>query len=285
MSKADCKVPMSRNDSRKAQLDMLDTLVEFCEKNNLRYSLSGGTLLGAIRHKGFIPWDDDIDVNMPRPDCERLMRLTNGKLGKYRLEGPDFGEYSNCCNWFRIYNDDTVVENYKGGVTKKNPYYHPMFIDVFPVEGLPNSKLRCYIHWWTIIFLEKMRRASVLKHMEANTIWRHLFHLISVIPARIVGYKNWGEAIQKCSKKYSFDNATYVGVTTVTHYITKERVLKKYFLKHIKVVFEGKEYDAPENYDTYLRQLYGDYMKMPPVEEQKSGHAYHMYWRTSQRSN
>ncbi len=282
LTQADCKFPMTTEESRKVQLAMLNALVDFCDQHGLRYTLSGGTLLGAVRHQGFIPWDDDIDVNMPRPDCEKLYRISGGKIGKYRLEGPDQGEYMNCCNWFRIYDDDTVIENYRAGLTEKYPYYHPIFIDIFPVEGLPAGKLSCYFHWAVILSLNKMQRVSALKHMEARSVWRHIFHVITAAPAKLIGYRNWGKAIQKYSRRYRFDKEDYVGVTTEAHYITRERISKKGYLKFVKVIFEGREYNAPGNYDTYLTQLYGDYMKMPPVEKQKSDHVFKMYWRVRQ---
>ncbi len=283
LSKADCNRPMSREESRKVQIDMLDALVAFCEQNGLRYFLSGGTLLGAIRHKGFIPWDDDIDVNMPRPDVEKLLQLANGKIGEYRLEPPDQGLYLNCCNWLRLYDDDTVMEDFKGGTTKSNPRSQPLFIDIFPIEGLPERKIQRYLYWAEIISITKMRRSSSLQHMEAKTICAHIFHIVSVVPAKLVGYKRWGVILQRCAAKYSFDKQELVGVTSITQYLVREIVKKKDYLRGVKVMFEGKEYTAPGNYDTYLKQLYGEnYMKMPPKEKQKSAHYFKMYWKTKQ---
>ncbi len=279
LTKEDCKFPMTLEEGRRVQIAMLDELAAFCEQNGITYFLSGGTLLGALRHHGFIPWDDDIDVNIPRPDCEKLMRITGGKLGAYRLVGPDMGEYLNNCNYFRIYNDDTVVENFKGGLTEEHPDYHPIFIDIFPIEGLPENEARCNRHWNRIVFLTKMRRVSSLRNMEAKTRGAYVFHVIGVIPARIVGYQRWGKRIQKSATKYSFDEERFVGVTTTIHYLKKEKMEKEQCMKLVKVSFEEKEYNAPSNYDSYLTALYGDYMKMPPAEKQKSHHDFHLYWR------
>lgn len=278
-TKEDCGVRMTREESRKVQLDMLNVLAEFCDKNNLRYFLSGGTLLGAIRHQGFIPWDDDIDINMPRPDCERLMQLTKGRLGDYILTEPDMNLFSMGCEFYRLYDFNTVIENFSGGTTSKYPIYHPIFIDIFPIERLPTGKFATRLHYTNIIFLRKMQRSSGLEHMMGKNILAHIFHVLSRIPAKAVGYKNWSRVVQNTAKKYNFDDMEYIGVMTAPVHTVEEKVLKKDYMEPVDVLFEGSYYHAPGNYDTYLHQLYGDYMKMPSIEKQQSHHAFNMYWR------
>ncbi len=278
-TKADCGEPMTTEDVRNVQLDMLNKIAEFCDRNGLRYFLSGGTLLGAIRHQGFIPWDDDIDINMPRPDCERLMQLTQGRLDDYILAEPDMDGFSLECEYYRLYDFHTVIENFSGGFEKKYPAYHPIFIDIFPIEGLPRNKRKTALHYAKIVTLRKMQRSAGLDHMVARNFAAHIFHVVSRIPAKAVGYKRWSIMIQNAAKKYSFDDAEYIGVMTAPVHTTEERVIKKDYLEPIEVMFEGKYYHAPKNYDTYLTQLYGDYMQMPPEEKRKSHHAFNMYWR------
>ena len=279
LTKEDCGKEMTREESRQIQIDMLDALAAFCDANGLRYFLSGGTLIGAIRHKGFIPWDDDIDVNMPRPDCERLYKLTGGRLNDYVIAGPDMDGFSRCCGFYRMYNFNIVIENFMSGTTRKNPIYHPIFIDIFPIEGLPDSEVQTKWHYCKIVALRKMQRSSSLKHLEAKNIFAHLFHIISAVPAKLIGYRRWSRMIQRVANKYSFEQQKYVGVMTAPVHTTNEKVIKDDYMRTQEVLFEGKYYHAPGNYDVYLRQLYGEYLTMPPVEKQRSHHEFLFYWR------
>ncbi len=279
LTKEDCGQKISVEESQKILLDMLDCFAEFCDSHNLRYYLSGGTLLGAIRHKGFIPWDDDIDVNMPRPDIEKLYDITKGMLGKYMLAEPDKDMFSRCCECYRLYSQDAVIESYSGGTTKRHPVYFPVFMDIFPIEGLPEGERKTKLHYTKLVALRKMCRSSSLTHLEGKNFCAHIFHVVSAIPAKIVGYRRWSEYIQKTAKKYKFDEQKYVGVMTAPVHTTNEKVLKSEYIKSVDVMFEGRYYHSPGNYDTYLTQLYGDYMKMPPIEKQKSHHVFNVYWR------
>ena len=276
LSKADCGAEMNRGEIRAIQLDMLQTLAAACDQNGLRYCLSGGTLLGAIRHQGFIPWDDDIDVNIPRPDCERLLALTGGKLGNYVLTGPDLDGFCPVCECYRLYAPQAVLESWAAGYAKE-PYYIPLFIDIFPIEGLPEGKLRTKLHYDRIVFARKMQRLSALKHMEARSFSAHLFHVFGWIPAKLVGYARWSRKVQRIATTYQFETCDWVGVMTAPAQTTGEKVRKADYLRRITVSFENGEYSAPSNYDTYLHQLYGNYMQLPPEEKRRSDHVFRVF--------
>lgn len=277
LNKDSCGTEMTTEESRRIQLDMLRALAAFCDENGLRYFLSGGTLLGAIRHHGFIPWDDDIDVNMPRTDCERLLQLTDGRLDRYRIVGPDMDGFCPLCESYRIYDPTAVIESWAGGYAKE-PYYLPVFADIFPIEGLPDGEWQTRLHYDRIVFARKMQRVSVLKHMEARSLSAHIFHVLAWIPARLVGYTNWSRLVQKIATAYSMEEKAYIGVMTAPRQTTSEKVKKEDYLHAVPVLFEGNVFHAPSNYDVYLHQLYGDYMRLPPEEKRRSDHVFHMYW-------
>lgn len=276
MTKANCGREMTTEEIREVQLNMLRALAEFSDEHGLRYFLSGGTLLGAIRHQGFIPWDDDIDINMPRPDCETLMELTGGELGDYRIVGPDMDEYSPCCESYRIYDPRTVIENWAGG-SAKEPRYFPVFADLFPIEGLPTGRVATERHYAKIVFARKMQRTASLKHMEGTNLKAHLFHAAAWIPAKAVGYRNWSKLVQNIATRYPFDECEWVGVMTAPFQTTSEKVRKADYMKMVPVRFEDGTYHAPSNYDVYLTQLYGDYMQLPPEEKRRTRHVFHIY--------
>ncbi len=96
-SKDDCGGKIILEEGRQIQIEMLDALAGFCDQNSLHYFLSGGTLLGAVRHQGYIPWDDDMDVNMPRPDCEKLLQQSKGRIGRFVLAEPDLNGFVTGC--------------------------------------------------------------------------------------------------------------------------------------------------------------------------------------------
>lgn len=254
-------------------LKMLECFDAFCKEHNLRYYLSGGTLLGAIRHKGFIPWDDDIDVNMPRPDCEKLMEISGGKIGDYILNAPNYTENYHAYH-YKLYDESLL--------TSKEEFVkvYPVFMDIFPIEGLADTEEGNVNHFKELI--QKKDRLECL--FGKNPFWgktmKKKIERLKLRPRmRLIGKKKLFDEVVKTMTRYSFDESEYVGVMATKVHTVEERVKKSEFCESIDVTFEGKTFSGPKGYDTYLRQLYGDhYMELPPVEKRYSDHgivAYH----------
>lgn len=128
-----CGDRIALEEKKAAMVNMLKAFAECCEQNGIRYWLDGGTLIGAARHKGFIPWDDDIDVMNPRGDVKKLKTLTKGRIGRYQLVDSDDKENLFSEHW-RLYDDEYVVRSTNSGV------YRPLWIDIFPMVDFPDKQ-------------------------------------------------------------------------------------------------------------------------------------------------
>ena len=277
--KKDCGQELTQSDVRSIQINMLDCLVKYLHSNRLRYYLSGGTLLGAVRHKGYIPWDDDIDINIPRPDCEKLFQISKGRIGKYILcRGGEKDYYSKRCFWYRLYNPGVIVESYMGGVAK-DPYYMPLYIDIFPIDGFPCGELSTKLFCLRLILSCKVLLLAANDKVIGKTALRKLIHYVAYIPVHILGYRFWSRHFIKLAQKYSFDKSDYVGATTIVHYLPREKMEKNPFLQSVELEFEGKKYACPGSYDIYLKSLYGNYMELPPAEKRRTEHEFRFYRR------
>lgn len=260
---------MTLQEIQALQLDMMQKIHDFCVSNNIRYSLGGGTLLGAIRHKGYIPWDDDIDIMMPRPDYERFIREYQGIDPELTIQNY-YTDRSFHREWTRVCNNKTllVYELAVGGV----------FIDVFPVDGLPDEKetqkyldsikeLRVKL-WRTT----KKKRESIQGNFYVSRIKYYLRQLF--FPGRNTIITEY----EKLFDSHPFDTARYAGAI-IGVYGIKEHMDADVFKKYILVPFENHQFYAIADFDAYLKKHYGDYMKLPPKEKQISNHGFKVYWK------
>ncbi len=276
ISEDDCGEELEVSKLRDSQIKMLKELSKFCDENNIKYYLSGGTLLGAIRHHGFIPWDDDIDINIPRPDCERLMSLTSGVLGGYLLEAPSSKSVFRQ-EIYRMYDYDIIIEDSLDN-TSSEMIYMPSFIDIFPIEGLPKGKVSTWIHYMRLTAVRKLMNCSVGNAWRGKTLPRKIFHATFRTLSNAIGYPRLHETVERICTRYSFDSSEYIGVMTAQRHRTEEKVKKDEYCPQIEVQFEDGFYKAPYGYNTYLSQLYGDdYMEIPPAERRETHHAFKIF--------
>ncbi len=267
---------LASDDELKAGLlEMLVAFDAFCNEHGLTYYLSGGTLLGAVRHKGFIPWDDDIDVNMPRPDCEKLMALSGGKIGNFTLVPPNSIPRTFAYHW-KLYGDDILVSKRgggkKGGIGSK---IYPAFMDIFPIEGLPDDYAQARQHYRKLRNAKKRARfqAFAPKFAGRNPV-RMLKHMYKRFRTQYFDVTNYHDEVIKLAKKYPYQVSDYVGVMMTDVHGIVERVNKAEYAPVVEMEFEGKTVKCPAGADTYLRQLYGEnYMDILPPEKQFSRHS------------
>lgn len=260
---------MTLKEVQTLQLEMMQKIHEFCVSNNIRYSLGGGTLLGAIRHKGYIPWDDDIDIMLPRPDYERFIREFQGFDPELTVQNY-YTDISFHREWTRICNNRTllVYDLAVGGV----------FIDVFPIDGLPNEEETIqYLNrfkeirgkfWRTT----KKKRETIKESFHISRLKYYLRKLF--FPSR----KTVIAEYETLFNSYPFETSEYAGAITGVYGI-KEHMNADVFKKYISVPFEGHVFNAIADYDAYLKKHYGDYMQLPPKEQQKSEHGFKVFWK------
>lgn len=257
----------SVEDIQRVQLNILKKLDEVCERNNLRYYLAFGTCLGAIRHKGFIPWDDDIDVLMPIEDVDRLLKLQKEFSDKYFIQSRHSDKnYQSIIVRIRD-NNTTCIEKDEEGLD----IHHGIYIDIYPYYDSPKSKAalllniwRSYIYRILVAGREPYNHGSILK-------------IGSIIILAMYRGKRREQKIQKLEYalrrvKEGKEILDYYGQdVTLFSAITYD---KRWFAAPKKVEFAGSLFNAPTEPEKYLMKRYGDFMKLPPLEEQKKHHDY-----------
>lgn len=253
----------------KIQLQMLKKFAKFCDKNKLTYYLCGGTLLGAARHKGFIPWDDDVDILMPRPDFEKLQKLTKHSRAISGLQVKAPGEKDAIFPFIKIYNPKYKVSE----ESMKEELENYIWLDIFPMDGLSgsqkeNQKLfkknklqRKMLYLKQHNFTDSMRNSKSVSKLVTKPFL--------ALTANITPYRIHIKRIDKTSRKYDYETSKYVG-GVMWGYGAQERMLKKDVEKKVLVDFEGEKFYTFSCYDKYLKNLYGDYMQLPPEEKRQA---------------
>ena len=234
-----------------AELSVLDDFTRLCARHRLRYYLAYGTLLGAVRHGGFIPWDDDVDVAMPREDYRRLAALVPSELGdRLMLQSHEtdadfpyvFSKLVIRASTVRQAKDDDISFQRKIG------------IDVFALDGVPNSKLA------------RVFRAALLRLLYVRLRARRRWHGRK----RLLGWLLWFVPVRLLSSIYAATARIWTTSRTTIWicppYRGRDTFPGEWFAGGALVDFEGRQLMAPLRWSEYLARVYGDYMKLPPVE-------------------
>ena len=256
------------NELQKKLVEMLKWFHVFCEENNLRYYIIAGTMLGAVRHGGVIPWDDDIDVGMPRADYEKLRQISNNmSRRKYIFEYPSVDKKDFPFLWGKLYDTTTTFIEKQRYTTKKGIY-----IDIFPLDGIGNTMEEAVNNFRPIekrLNLNSIISCAILKRRKWYKNIPILFGRI-ISPLFVNKYKLAKNLDEMC-KKFDFDSCAFV-CNLMGGSGTKGIVKKEYFGTPTPIRFADTVVYGLEKPEMYLKSMYGDYMKLPPEDKRISFH-------------
>lgn len=245
-----------------AELDILKAFIEVCQKLGLRYYLMGGTLLGAVRHKGFIPWDDDIDVSMPRADYEVFLAQAQEHLPDSLFLQTYETDPGYTKGYAKIRNSETAF--IETSVRKQN-MNHGIFIDVFPLDIYDSSKKNNVFRYIKRILIGGRISLIYDKAIVNRTLW-----MIGLIAKCI--YPTLKDACVARDKMFRRLSAGDVWINYLSAYVERENIPASWYGEGTKLLFEGLEVVVPAEYDKVLTQIFGDYMTLPPVEKRVTRH-------------
>ncbi|MBQ8546301.1 MAG: LicD family protein [Clostridia bacterium] len=248
---------LSTEEIKKIELEILEKVDMFCQKHNITYFLAYGTLLGAIRHKGFIPWDDDIDIQMPREDYERFIKVFEeaNEYENLKVISP----YSSISKHTYVKVIDTRTIKKEERVYYADNESLGIDIDVFPLDGQP-EKLEDFEKWYNKKYrLYRLHNVSIIDPKALSIKKRIVRPFIKFLGRD----KKYLRKAEKLNNEYAFSECEYVGSTAGLSNSKRNRYHRTCYEKTIDVLFDGHTFKAPVGYDEILTAMYGDYMKPP----------------------
>ncbi|WP_195415847.1 LicD family protein [Enterocloster citroniae] len=255
-------------------LDLLKEVIGIMDSMNITYYMQGGTMLGAIRHKGFIPWDDDVDLGLPRADYENF--ITNvKKFLPADMELRTYWDDTDHHYYFARIVDSRYKIKRNGSMTVR---YENVWIDIFPLDGMPNEKPAQTVHKIRLTYYRLCFHLSTLDKVNISRPGRSLIEKIIIKIAAVTNIgklfnsKKCLDNIDKLLRRYPLSESKWIiNFTGQTSYHFNELFKKEVYGKLTKYAFEDLFMYGPEDYDKYLTSLYGDYMT-PPKEGDRNAH-------------
>lgn len=242
-----------------ALLEMAVAIDEICRKYKIQYSLSSGTILGAVRHGGFIPWDDDLDIMLVRGEYERFLQIPDEEFKRYGFtiqrafteEWPMF--------FSKVRKDGTTfIEKYPN---KLKGSHQGIYIDIFPVDNLYDSVLMAHIQWNAFHILAA--KCLEKRGYYTNSLSKKIAMLIARIsPEKILVY-----FVEARRQKQSKNVHIFMGASVERDVSIYPRSM---FEEYTEIIFEGRKFSVVKDYENYLQISYGNYMKLPPEEERQA---------------
>ena len=258
---------------RELQMQILDYVDAFCRKHDIKYTISGGTLLGAVRHGGYIPWDDDMDIQMLRSEYNRFTELWNREKSCHdHFELVNIESGNNMGYPFGKVHDTRTV-TYIGKIERTG-----VFIDVFPLDNVLDEADFLHRHGRiTQLYKERGRIfGRMQRKSEGKLAWKQIVNdLLHPIPH--ITYNEMAEKINTIAMAHSAEKSSLVFELTAGQKC-KKTIPISVFEDYTNIKFENRVYMSVSDFDTYLTQTFGDYMTPPPVTERKN-HMFQPYWR------
>lgn len=267
---------MTSRDIQLKSLDIMKDIHTFCVEHQIKYSLEGGTLLGAVRHKGFIPWDDDIDIVMPRPDYEKFIKEFKDYKG-YVLKARDAGDPSVDIMFARVCD---MEETY---VTSHIPYCNEttgLWVDIFPLDAVEDDKslfakrVNKMQKKWDISFYQRALKKpfSEITGLLAKT--KYIAKSFFLLYGDVIGQLN-----EEC-KRISWGSTHHYAIISFLQYGIKEYHNTEVISDYVLLPFEDAHFYVMKGYHEVLTEKFGDYMKLPPKEQQVPKHGFEkFYWK------
>ena len=258
------------NEMRKIQMDILLFIHQFCIDNHIQYSLAWGTMLGAIRHKGYIPWDDDIDIMMTRPEYDRFCKLFHDDRSVYKLYDVHTDK-----KWiypFAKISDERTIRVEKNALDEIG-----INIDVFPIDYYADSYEDAMIALKRMKFWKKIYVAKILRSYTGMSLLKNIIYHLYKIPCSLIPLRYVLKKFNEISCVTAKNKTAYCGFLVKADGTT---ILKsKLFDNFTDYQFENYVFKGIEDYDYYLKATYGDYMTPPPMGQREVHEVVGMYWK------
>lgn len=259
------------SDIQNKLLNMLNWFHNYCVDNSITYYCIGGTVLGAARHAGFIPWDDDIDIGIPRDDYNKLIRSFPNDNGKYLLESTYSDDATFLFTYSKLYDTSTTLIE-----KSRIPCKRGIYIDLFPLDAIGNTEEEALKNFKRLDRKKRILMSRTCSIRKERKWYKNISILaLGIIPDFIINNKKLAITIDKIANSIDLNCRNSIFVANLSGaYRIKEITKRAYFGKPVLYKFENISIFGPEKYEEYLTHIYGDWRKLPPVEKRKSLHDY-----------